>query len=408
MPRVPRTASLLLALAASLGSVASPVGAHVAAADNSNPCDVSPSLPYCDSAIGPLRDVTASWRAYQPSLLQPVPISDYCAAEPTCAGGDPEDRSPVGTPSILAAGWCATETAHQPASGPLIPPSTETSTVPTGITAPPGKNHPFTGSHYCLLRYLAADFAPLCAGCHRILIDYAAIPGGTYNPTSPAADGHWAARFTTDSSLTATTPVNEHSPNIKNLCADKFVNSAPGADCLSAVSSIDLGAHEFEGDATIFHHFPFEGRYFNGPSYLAGNGSGVPLHWVNGAFFDVDPAGAASLAVWYNAGYRGRGDAVPDTDQSYGCPCEAPGGIVPGVAGSGHTSWSPSLVLSAGHTPSQPPLPAGSAPATPQPAATGGGLPNSSVAGESLMLPFLVLSLMLALGWLVTRARRST
>ena len=34
-------------------------GPTSASADSSNPCDVFPSIPFCDSALGTLRDVTA-------------------------------------------------------------------------------------------------------------------------------------------------------------------------------------------------------------------------------------------------------------------------------------------------------------------------------------------------------------
>lgn len=363
-------------------------GAAPAAADPNNPCDVAPSLPFCDSALGPLRDVTDNWRSYQPALVQPVPISDYCPDEPTCVTGDPED-----SPSPPGAGYCGTETVHQPTTGPQIPASDEVTGLPTAIiaTPPPGKNFPYAGSHYCRLRYIAADFSPLCNGCRRILLDFSAIPSGTYTITSPASDGHWAARFTTSSSLSAVTPFNAHSPNAKNLCADKFFNSAAGADCTAAIAQFDQGAHALEGDSTIFHHYPLEGRYFNGPSYLAGDGIAMPYHWINGAYFDVDLAGATSLPVWYNAGYRGLGDLPPDTDQSYGCLCEVPFDTLalPGVPGAGHTTWSPSLVVQGASTPggSSP-----SPPASPHPGSLGSssGTPNT---GTAPLVPYLALAL---------------
>jgi hypothetical protein len=282
---------------------------------------------------------------------------------------------------------------HQPATGPPIPVSDEASGLPAAIiaTAPPGKNFPYAGSHYCRLRYIAADFSTLCNGCRRILLDFSAISSGTYTLTSPASDGHWAARFTTDSSFSAVTPFNAHSPNAKNLCADKFFNSAAGADCTAAIAQFDDGAHALEGDSTIFHHYPLEGRYFNGPSYLAGDGVTVPYHWINGAYFDVDLAGAATLPVWYNAGYRGLGDLPPDTDQSYGCLCEVPFDTLalPGVPGAGHTTWSPSLVVEGISAPGGGnPSPAESAPAGS--AGSSKGTPNT---GTDPPLPYLALGL---------------
>jgi len=154
-----------------------------------------------------------------------------------------------------------------------------------------------------------------------MLVDFARIPAG--NSTSPGADGHWAARFSA-SQLNVSAPFNGHSPNIKNLCADKFFNPSPGTGCTPYAQTDGYGL-EFEGDSSIYHHFPLEGRYYNGPQYLAGTGTaGAPYHWVHGAYFDVDHMGQTGLGMWYGVGYRGAGDAAPDTDQSYGCLCEVP------------------------------------------------------------------------------------
>jgi hypothetical protein len=383
-----------------------------------NPCDGTPSPPYdqwCDSAIGPLRDVTANWRYYQPALVQPIPMVDYCPNEPSCSNGDPEDQPPPppGTPLILAGGRCGTETAHDPTSGPPIPASSEYDSLALAAAqipgwsalAPPGKNHTqYLTSKYCALRYVADDFFPLCTGCHRILIDFAAIPSGAYNFTSPASDGHWAARFTTDSSFSAMTPFNGHSPNVKNLCSDKQFNPAPGATCTQGLSQFDTFSHALEGDSAIYHHFPYEGRYFNGPSYLASD-SPASFHWINGAYFDVDPAGATSLPVWYSAGYRGQGDAAGDTDWSYGCACEVPAFLLTDTAigmtqqghppvSSGHTTWSPSLALQAAAGPPSSPS-AGPGPSVGN--GSGGGSPNTSPARNPVVIGLLLVLLLAAL-----------
>ena len=273
------------------------------APQGTSPCAYSSQLPQCVAALGPLVDVSSDWHAYQPATVQLVPISDYA--------GDPEDAPPP-----LGVGTCGGETVHPAADGSTVPTGTIVDRAPHGIPKPPGTHGP-----YCLLSYFAADFSPLCSGCHRVFIDFAGIPAGT--STTPGADGHWAARFNA-SQLNVSAPFDGHSPNIKNLCADKFFNPASGADC-TAYAGTDGYGLEFEGDATIYHHFPLEGRYYNGPQYLAGDGTpGAPYHWVHGAYFDVDPMGATGLAMWYGAGYRGRGDTAPDTDQSYGCLCEVP------------------------------------------------------------------------------------
>ena len=337
-----------------------------AAAQSYNPCDSAPTLPQCDSALGPLSDVTAHWRNYQPALLQPVPISDYCADESACAGQDTEDAQPP-----QGAGWCGTE---NPAS--FTPASTEARSLPSGIPVPPGKHSPFSGSHYCLLRYVADDFTPICSGCHRLFIDYSKIPPG--NATSPASDGHWATRITVPN-FSAMGPFNGHSPNIKNICSDKFFNPSPGATCVPAEAGFDNHSLSVEGDSTVFHHFPFEGRYYNGPAYLVGDGVTVPYHWMQGAYVDVvtgSPDGSGE--AWYGAGYRSVQSLVPDTDQSYGCLCEVPP--------FSSTTFSANVVLAATTAPAPTPAPSptGSpAPSSPPPSTS--TLPNTTGANPILL-----------------------
>lgn len=315
-------AGALAVVAVLMASLQAPMAGQAA---SDNPCDTLPSLPICTTALGPLRDVTANWRSYQPSLVQPIPIADYCPNPPSCSSGDPED-----SPQPLGAGYCGTETYTPP---PALTPST-TSTIETSLHGYPPPPRNVTGAtDYCFLRYLPnpnGDFDPLCSGCHRILIDFSAMP----NLAGATVRGHWAGRMTIGDDMTETTPFNAHSPNIKNLCADKFFNTtpvtpSPGATCnIAAISNFDLRAHSFEGDSTYYHHYPLEGRYFNGPAYLAGDGVTVPYHWVVGAYFDIDPMGSATASpVWYGAGYRPSNCALPDTDQSYGNACEAPAPI---------------------------------------------------------------------------------
>jgi len=324
----PRRPPLRLAIALG-GTVACLLGGAATAApaaaqtapQGTSPCDYAPQLSQCVAALGPLVDATARWRFYQPATVQLVPISDYAS--------DPEDAPPP-----LGVGTCGGETQHAAADGGTVPDGSVVAAPPAGIPAPPSTHGP-----YCLLHYFTSDFGPLCSGCHRMLIDFAQIPAG--NATSPGADGHWAARFNA-SQLNVSSPFDNHSPNIKNLCSDKFFNPAAGSDC-TAYPQIDGYGLEFEGDSSIYHHFPLEGRYYNGPQYLAGSGTHTsPYHWVHGAYFDVDPMGASGLAMWYGTGYRGIGDAAPDTDQSYGCLCE-----VPPVGHSAYTASYPLTDLSA-------------------------------------------------------------
>jgi hypothetical protein len=311
------TIAVLAATLAAAGGGTAVATAQTAPTQGTSPCDHLPQLPECVPALGPLVDVSSVWASYQAATVQLVPISDYAS--------DPEDAPPP-----LGAGTCGTETMHPAAGGSTVPPGRVVAAPPNRIPAPPGTHGP-----YCLLTYFAADFSPLCTGCHRMLIDFAAIPAG--NSTSPGAGGHWAGRFSA-SKLNVTAPFDGHSPNIKNLCADKFFNPSPGAQC-QPYAQIDSYGVEFEGDSSIYHHFPLEGRYYNGPQYLAGSGiRESPYHWVHGAYFDVNPNGASGLSMWYGVGYRGIGDTTPDTDQSYGCLCE-----VPPV---GHSAYSASYPLS--------------------------------------------------------------
>ncbi|MDP9325085.1 MAG: hypothetical protein M3O87_00935 [Candidatus Dormibacteraeota bacterium] len=359
MRRDVRRAAVLWGIALLASALTAPASVEGRAASN-NPCDTV-ALPICVSALGPLVDVTNSWQSYQPALSQPIPISDYL--------GDPEDNPPKGVPPGV--GTCGGETTHPP---PPIPVSTEVNSLPTFAPgAPPGNNYPYPASHYCLLRYIDTDFDQLCSGCRRVLVDYSAIPAG--NGISPGSNGHWAARFNAGSDFTPTIPFRAHSPNIKNLCADKFFNEAPGSGCTTPIDQFDLHALEMEGDSTIFHHFPTEGRYYNGPSYLAGDGVAMPFHWVHGAYFDLDLGGAAGLPIWYSVGYRGIGDLAADTDQSYGCLCE-----IPPV---GHTAFSPTYQV-------------GAATPSPSPAAVdlggGGGSPGAALPNTSGWPPAWILA----------------
>jgi hypothetical protein len=156
-----------------------------------------------------------------------------------------------------------------------------------------------------------------------MLVDFDATPATsvTDNPLSPGADGHYAMRLTM-SDNNATALIDGHSPNAKNLCSDKFFNPSPGADCANAVvNGFDAMGLGIEGDTGRYIHYPLEGRYYNGPAYLAGDGAATPYHWVHGFYMDI--AVGSSTSAWYSAGYRGRGDVLPDIDQSYACPCEA-------------------------------------------------------------------------------------
>ena len=301
-------APVLLLIAGAAGTAA--------AAGGTSPCDQA-SAPICGAALGPLRDVSAAWRWYQPALIQPVPVSDYAS--------DPEDA-----PAPLGVGACGGETASPASNQQPVPPSTLAARPPRGVPAPPGSHGP-----YCLLRYLASDFTSPCAGCHRILLDFAAMPKPTGQ--QPRPDGHWAARLAVSTGFAATAEPNGHSPNIKNLCSDKFIDPAPGSACEPWWTMVDGYGLGIEGDSATFHHFPLEGRYYNGPSYLAGNGRTIPYHWVRAAYVDIAPGGAGASA-WYGASYRGVGDPLADTDQSYGCACEVPP--------FGTSTLSPSYALS--------------------------------------------------------------
>src|SRR5207253_9496187 len=135
-------APLILLFASAVGTAASGTG--------TSPCDQA-SSPICGAALGPLRDVTAGWRWYQPALVQPIPVSDYAS--------DPEDAPPP-----LGVGPCGGETASPASNGQQVPPSILSAQPTCGVPAPPRLHVP-----YCLLRYMTCDLTQLYTGFHRLL-----------------------------------------------------------------------------------------------------------------------------------------------------------------------------------------------------------------------------------------------
>jgi hypothetical protein len=342
-----------------------------AAADPFNPCDNAP-LPVCTSALGPIVDVTADWRSYQAALVQPIPVADY-ASDPAILAGLPGMTT------------CGNETGSPTDNGEAIPAATTEAPPIAGLPAPPtGWN---LASQYCVLRYIPGDFTPLCEGCARLLINFDGIPGTDIvtDPVSPGAEGHFALRVTPSAGFAVTAVINGHSPNAKNLCSDKFFNTSPGADCANLlINGFDTYGLGMEGDSAIYHHVTVEGRYYNGPYYLAGDGGEVPYHWVHGFYMDLQLGGADGTA-WYAAGYRGKGDVAPDTDlypPGYACACELL-----------HTSWSTSSAITA--------LAAAPSESTPSPgpgaSATGdGGLPDTARPAPPLATGSLAAGVILA------------
>jgi len=382
------TVSLGVALIVAGAALLAPATA-LAQGNSGNPCDSAPALPFCDSALGALRDVTAAWRTYEAATVQAVPISDYAS--------DPQSTTN---------GTCGNETVNGtgiPPSFPATPPANPLASahfagVPPAIPPPPPGGWK-QGTQYCVLRYIAADFTPPCSACVRLFVDYDKIPATTVatNPVAPGSLGHWAARMSPGTSMSATAMINGHSPNAKNLCSDKFFNPSPGAECAGQptgqfVNGFDTMGLGIEGNTWHYHHFTLEGRYYNGPYYLAGDGTTVALHWVHGFYMDLNLGGPKDGVAYYTAGYAGNGDNTPDLDQSYAClvPCYL------------HTTYSDTIDI---HV-------LGASTATPGGSTTGGttagqgGTPNTGTRRPLPAAPLGLLAAVVLAGALAARWKR--
>lgn len=237
--------AFIFGLGCVLGAPASAEPAHlVKAPPNQNP-------------LGPLKDVTHEWQRYQPANRFCVRVNVF------------EVTGNTGGKHSGAKAACR-RSGFGPGDGDL---------------------------------YLVEIETPrLCAGCHRLFLDYSRIPRRN-RPPSYWAHGH--AYFRLDSpNFTYTADPLAHSPNIKNFTNDKLI--APYGSPLEQVAhAFDLHAISYVGDTAHFAHSEIQGPYYIGPWYL--NRHGRRIH---GAFVDIDVASAERMPddalneILYRSGFN--------------------------------------------------------------------------------------------------------
>ena len=219
--------------------------------------------PTASDPLGTLVDVTAHWRAYQPSR-------DFCVH-----------------PTVLE-----------------FPATTETGTGSLPACGASGFAPNATG-----LYEVRIDTPPLCSGCRRLFIDYSKIAPGT--STAPTSHGHAYFRLMSLNQTYTVSPLT-HSPNIKNLTNDYLV-APPGSPESTLTSAADQYDMAYTGDTANFAHIAAQGPYYVGPGYFNTAGQ-----WVDGAYLDVDLSGATQLpqaelnVIRYAAGFDSSPSTCPD------------------------------------------------------------------------------------------------
>lgn len=253
------------ALAVAVGSAAASPPYHVK----------RPSGPFIENSIGPLSDVTAHWRRYQPARA-------FCI----------KPNAPQYTPG----GNGATDTGRDPAC----------------------RRSGFPASAKGLVR-IAIHTPALCRGCQRLFIDFSKIPR-TNHPPLYYAHGHVFYRLASANSTYTVDPV-AHSPNTKNFTNDKLL--APYGSPQEQLIGL-LDRHQLFGyvsDTRDFIHTKIQGPYYIGPWYL--NRQGRRIH---GVYLDVNVASATRYpsasenVIHYVDGFNSGQRCPSDGDAFYaGC-----------------------------------------------------------------------------------------
>jgi hypothetical protein len=225
--------------------------------------------PFQANAMGPMRDVTANWRHYQPASV-------------FCIKPDVSEYTPGGVG--------ATATGRDPACRRSGFPATAKGLVRVAMRTP-----------------------GLCRGCRRLFIDFSKIPAAN-TPPIYYARGHVFFRLVSPNSSYTINPI-AHSPNTKNFTNDKLLAPA-GSPQEQVIGALDL--HQLFGyvsDTAHFVHTAIQGPYYIGPWYV--NRAG---RRIEGVYLDVDVADATSLGsaqldnIVYAAGFNS-GQLCPSEDQ---------------------------------------------------------------------------------------------
>lgn len=230
------------------------------------------ATPFQVDSLGPIKDVTANWTAYQPAGV-------------FCIKPDVTEYTPGGTgPTVSAADPACRRSGFPPG--------------PTGLVV------------------IRLRTPTLCSGCRRLFVDFSKIGAG-----SSYAHGHVFYRLTSANVTYALDPL-AHSPNTKNFSNDKLVvpEGSPQQPLVWAGDE-----HQFAGftsDTAHFVHNSEQGPYYTGPWYV--NRAG---RRIDGVFLDVDvadatrfPGGAQANAIGYAAGFNSATRCPSDADLLYaGC-----------------------------------------------------------------------------------------
>jgi hypothetical protein len=228
------------------------------------------AVPFQSDAIGPIHDVTARWRQYQPAAA-------------FCIKPDVTEYTPGGTgPTVAASNRACRHSGFTRGTKGLV--------------------------------VIRVSTPSLCPGCRRLFIDFSKIkPGAQY------AHGHVFYRLMSPNFTYTLDPI-AHSPNTKNFSNDKLVVPA-GSPQEPIVWAGDL--HQFAGytsDTAHFVHNAAQGPYYTGQWYVNSRG-----RRINGIYLDVNvanathyPGGAQANEIGYAAGFNTANRCPSDADFLYG------------------------------------------------------------------------------------------
>jgi hypothetical protein len=230
------------------------------------------AAPFQSDGMGPIRDVTAHWRAYQPATV-------------FCIKPDVMQFTPGGTG--------ATATGQDRACRRSGFPASATGLVKIRIRTP-----------------------LLCRSCRRLFIDFSKIPAHNVG-SSYYAHGHVYYRPAT-ANFTYTIDPIAHSPNTKNFTNDKLL-SPSGSLQEKVIAALDLRFQAYVSDTAHFIHNAIQGPYYIGPWYLNRRG-----HRIEGVYLDLNLARATKYPsvqlneVGYADGFNSGRMCPNDDDLLYG------------------------------------------------------------------------------------------
>jgi hypothetical protein len=247
--------------------------APAASASLQLPTAAQSSNPVQYDSMGPIRDVTASWRHYQPATT-------------FCIKPEPGEYTPGGTG--------ATDSGRDPACRRS------------------GWGRGATG----LVR-ITVRTPTLCPGCRRLFIDFSKIPKAN-QPPYYYAHGHAFYRLASENFSYTVDPI-DHSPNTKNFTNDKLL-APSGSPQEQIIGALDLHlASGYVTDTVNFVHTAIQGPYYIGPWYPNRGG-----RRIFGVYLDVDVADATRYpnpqqnAIGYGAGFNSGRQCPNDDDSFYG------------------------------------------------------------------------------------------